>query len=105
MCMRPLTHAYCCVCAGPCSFLHVRLQGLFKRITSLSYLGDVRMGLAEDSRKVERIVTGSYAHFRDTYLPLLQVGRGARGEGGGCGSLGKDAATSCKAACRLCKGW
>jgi hypothetical protein len=48
-------------------------QDLFKRITSLSYLGDVRMGLAEDSRKVERIVAGSYSHFKDTYLPLLQV--------------------------------
>jgi hypothetical protein len=55
--------------------LHVyhAVQALFKRITSLSYLGDVRMGLAEDSRKVERIVTGSYSHFMDTYLPVLQV--------------------------------
>lgn len=49
------------------------LQDVFKRITSLSYLGDVRMGLAEDSKKVERIVAGSYSHFRDTYMPLLQV--------------------------------
>jgi hypothetical protein len=31
------------------------------------------MGLAEDSRKVERIVAGSYSHFMDTYLPVLQV--------------------------------
>lgn len=52
---------------------HVLLQDLFKRITSLSYLGDVRMGLAEDSKKVERIVAGSYSHFKDTYLPILQV--------------------------------
>jgi hypothetical protein len=49
------------------------MQELFKRITSLSYLGDVRMGLAEDSKKVERIVAGSYGAFKDTYLPLLQV--------------------------------
>eukprot|EP00775_Hariotina_reticulata_P006454 gene6454-6683_t len=51
-----------------------RLQkpDLFKRITSLSYLGDVRMGLAEDSKKVERIVAGSYKHFQQLYMPLLQ---------------------------------
>eukprot|EP00879_Flechtneria_rotunda_P009206 GHRR01009639.1.p1 GENE.GHRR01009639.1~~GHRR01009639.1.p1 ORF type:complete len:335 (+),score=134.93 GHRR01009639.1:217-1221(+) len=48
------------------------LKGLFKRITSLSYLGDVRMGLAEDNRKVERIVAGSYDHFKQLYLPLLK---------------------------------
>lgn len=54
-------------------FVAVRCQDLFKRIASLSYLGDVRMGLAEDSRKVERIVAGSYTHFREAYLPLLQV--------------------------------
>lgn len=42
-------------------------------MTGLSYQGDVRMGLAEDSRKVERIVAGSYYAFADTYLPLLQV--------------------------------
>lgn len=56
----------CCMCAHA-------VQALFKRITSLSYLGDVRMGLAEDSRKVERIVAGSYSHFMDAYLPVLQV--------------------------------
>jgi hypothetical protein len=33
------------------------------------------MGLAEDSRKVERIVAGSYDAFTQLYLPLLQVGR------------------------------
>jgi hypothetical protein len=48
-------------------------KDLFKRITSLSYLGDVRMGLAEDSKKVERIVAGSYQHFQQLYMPLLQV--------------------------------
>lgn len=48
-------------------------QDLFKRVTSLSYLGDVRMGLAEDSRKVERIVAGSGHHFDALYAPLLQV--------------------------------
>lgn len=60
-------------CAVPCCACCWTLpQDLFKRITSLSYLGDVRMGLAEDSRKVERIVAGSYTHFREAYLPLLQ---------------------------------
>lgn len=54
-------------------FLLSILQDLFKRITSLSYQGDVRMGLAEDSKKVERIVAGSYGRFQDLYLPLLQV--------------------------------
>jgi translocator assembly and maintenance protein 41 len=49
------------------------LKDLFKRITSLSYLGDVRMGLAEDSKKVERIVAGSYDRFQELYLPLLQT--------------------------------
>jgi hypothetical protein len=31
------------------------------------------MGLAEDSRKVERIVAGSAAEFARLYTPLLQV--------------------------------
>eukprot|EP00878_Enallax_costatus_P029461 GHUV01031947.1.p1 GENE.GHUV01031947.1~~GHUV01031947.1.p1 ORF type:complete len:173 (+),score=73.03 GHUV01031947.1:711-1229(+) len=35
-------------------------------------MGDVRMGLAEDSKKVERIVTGSYDGFKQLYMPLLQ---------------------------------
>jgi len=47
-------------------------QDLFKRITALSYTGDVRMGLAEDNRKVERIVDGSYSQFVDLYGPQLQ---------------------------------
>lgn len=48
-------------------------QDVFRRITSLSYMGDVRMGLAEDSKKVERIVSGSYDGFKQLYLPVLQV--------------------------------
>lgn len=47
------------------------LQDLFCRITALSYTGDVRMGLAEDSKKVERIVEGSYQQFQQVYTPLL----------------------------------
>uniref|UniRef100_A0A383W2E8 Phosphatidate cytidylyltransferase, mitochondrial n=1 Tax=Tetradesmus obliquus TaxID=3088 RepID=A0A383W2E8_TETOB len=48
------------------------LKDLFRRLAALSYMGDVRMGLAEDSRKVERIVAGSYEGFSQLYLPLLQ---------------------------------
>ncbi|GBF89470.1 phosphatidate, mitochondrial [Raphidocelis subcapitata] len=43
-----------------------------RRIAGLSYHGDVRMGLAEDSRKVERIVAGSFPGFAQLYLPLLR---------------------------------
>jgi translocator assembly and maintenance protein 41 len=56
-------------------FSHHAHQDLFRRLASLSYLGDVRMGLAEDSSKVERIVAGSCDAFKQLYLPLLQVGR------------------------------
>jgi translocator assembly and maintenance protein 41 len=34
------------------------LRQLLRMLCGLSYEGDLRMGLAEDSRKVERIVTG-----------------------------------------------
>jgi translocator assembly and maintenance protein 41 len=63
-----------CLCSTPSVVLHIHLQDLFRRVASLSYMGDVRMGLAEDSRKVERIVAGSYQGFSQLYLPLLQVG-------------------------------
>ena len=42
-------------------------------MVGLSYTGDVRMGFAEDSRKVERIVTGSLDGLSDLYLPRLKV--------------------------------
>jgi len=35
------------------------LRQLLRVLCGLSYEGDLRMGLAEDSRKVERIVTGA----------------------------------------------
>ena len=44
-------------------------------IVGLSYMGDIRMGLAEDSKKVERIASSSSAGLEETYLPLLEVGR------------------------------
>ena len=42
-------------------------------IDGLSYLGDVRMGLAEDSKKVERIATSSSAGLQEAYRHLLEV--------------------------------
>jgi hypothetical protein len=79
----PHTHALsprtCFTCLACCCRLlscrRVHCQDLFRRVASLSYMGDVRMGLAEDSRKVERIVAGSYDGFERLYLPLLQVRR------------------------------
>ncbi|KAK9812951.1 hypothetical protein WJX72_006262 [[Myrmecia] bisecta] len=48
------------------------IQELYRQICGLSYLGDVRMGIAEDSRKVDRIVEGSLDGFRDLYAAPLQ---------------------------------
>ena len=42
-------------------------------MVGLSYTGDVRMGFAEDSRKVERIVAGSFDGLSSLYLPRLRV--------------------------------
>ncbi|KAI8469792.1 MAG: mitochondrial matrix Mmp37 [Monoraphidium minutum] len=58
------------------------LRDVVRRVAGLSYQGDVRMGLAEDSRKVERIVEGSWPGFCEAYLPLLMQGAGG---GGGAG--------------------
>jgi len=44
---------------------------LFQTITSLSYSGDVRMGLAENPHKVSNIVSGSLPYFHDLYGDLL----------------------------------
>ena len=46
---------------------------LLRRVVALSYTGDVRMGLAEDERKVERIVAGGGGgRLRDAYAALLK---------------------------------
>ena len=42
-------------------------------VVGLSYMGDIRMGLAEDSKKVDRIATSSSAGLQDIYLPMLRV--------------------------------
>lgn len=59
---------------------------LYTLLTSLSYMGDVRMGIAEDPLKIVRIVTGSYSHFQSLYSPhiarcewLHDVGRNSDG--------------------------
>ena len=43
---------------------------LLRIICSLSYIGDVRLGFAEDSRKVQRIVSGTY--FLSPSHPKIQ---------------------------------
>ena len=48
-------------------------QELLQAVVGLSYTGDVRMGFAEDSRKVERIVSGSFPGLCDLYVPRLKV--------------------------------
>lgn len=56
-----------------CLLSNLDLQDLWQMIVGLSYLGDVRMGLAEDSKKVERIATSSSQGLQEAYRPLLEV--------------------------------
>jgi translocator assembly and maintenance protein 41 len=46
-------------------------ESLFVRIASLSYLGDFRMHVGENPRKVQNIVTGNLAGFVRLYEPIL----------------------------------
>ena len=55
------------------------LQELFAKICGVSYIGDVRMGFAEDSRKVERIAAGSATGLAQMYNKRFKVGWGAAG--------------------------
>eukprot|EP00884_Botryococcus_braunii_P020539 jgi/Botrbrau1/7169/Bobra.0300s0004.2 len=48
------------------------LGEFFRAVCGLSYLGDIRMGLAEDSRKVHRLVQGSWHSLEAMYRPILQ---------------------------------
>lgn len=48
-------------------------QDLLHSVCAISYSGDVRMGLAEDSRKVHRIVEGSEAGLRRLYAAPLDT--------------------------------
>ena len=48
-------------------------QELLESICGLSYMGDIRMGLAEDRQKIRRIVQGSWDPLLQMYSPLLEV--------------------------------
>lgn len=68
---------------------------LFHTICALSYTGDIRVGIAEDARKVDRILDGSGDRLLDMYRPILEreVARGTMtfepsGEGRSDGGLG-----------------
>ena len=41
-------------------------------ICNLSYLGDIRQKGFEDTKKVEKIVEGSYDYLKTLYLPIIQ---------------------------------
>lgn len=45
------------------------LANLFRTLCSLSYIGDTRMGVAENPNKVANIVNGSYELLKELYLP------------------------------------
>lgn len=47
-------------------------RDVLRHVVGLSYLGDVRMGLAEDPRKIDRIVEGSLTELEAIYVPLLK---------------------------------
>ncbi|GFO11976.1 phosphatidate cytidylyltransferase, mitochondrial [Plakobranchus ocellatus] len=47
-------------------------EQLFSTIAGLSYAGDFRMAIAEDSNKVKNIVKPNLALFRQMYGPILQ---------------------------------
>jgi translocator assembly and maintenance protein 41 len=49
------------------------MQRLLRTICDLSYVGDIRMGLAEDERKVDRIIQGSYKELVAMYEPPLRL--------------------------------
>ena len=51
----------------------IAMQALMECICGLSYIGDIRMTWAEDRRKIERIVQGSWPALVNTFLPQLQV--------------------------------
>ena len=69
---------------------------VIRTIVSLSYTGDIRVGIAEDAKKVERIVEGSWDRLVDMYTPAIarEVERGtlvlpgASGPSGSSGSSG-----------------
>ena len=55
------------------SMLPPIMQDLYIKICGVSYIGDVRMGFAEDSRKTDRIAQGSAEGLALMYNKRLQV--------------------------------
>jgi len=47
-------------------------KDLYMTIAGLSYHGDVRMGLAEDPKKVSNIVENNIEGFKNLYLPVIK---------------------------------
>lgn len=47
-------------------------QDLYLKIAGMSYMGDVRMALAENPNKVKNIVKNQFQLFRKLYTPLLE---------------------------------
>lgn len=48
------------------------LEHFFITVSSLSYNGDIRMGIAENPHKVNNIVKGNYDRFKELYIPILK---------------------------------
>lgn len=67
----PYTLPSCRRITAPLLPLYPPQQDLLHCICGISYSGDVRMGLAEDSRKVHRIVEGSEGGLRQLYTQPL----------------------------------
>lgn len=47
-------------------------RDLYMKITSISYMGDVRMAIAENPRKIQNIVDNQFKHFRRLYGPIMK---------------------------------
>jgi translocator assembly and maintenance protein 41 len=55
---------------------------LFKSLISLSYLGDIRVGIAENPRKIDNILSAQLSLFRKMYNPYMKsVGLEPRQDG------------------------
>mmetsp|Transcript_58919 Transcript_58919/g.166168 ORF Transcript_58919/g.166168 Transcript_58919/m.166168 type:complete len:334 (-) Transcript_58919:32-1033(-) len=73
----------------------LNLYTLLSSIVGLSYVGDVRVGIAEDPKKVSNIVLAQQRKLWDIYQPLaaelgLEVGAGVPGQGACQARLGFD---------------
>lgn len=51
---------------------HFTERDLYQQIASISYMGDVRMAIAEHPRKIENIVDHQFNGFRGLYAPLVK---------------------------------